>query len=56
MRFSECIYLQNSDTEYDQNLKLKVRDKLLENSDEIFGGCENLEEMKIRANEKNLMK
>ena len=44
--------LANSDTEYDQNLKLKVRDKLLENSDEIFGGCENLEEMKIRANEK----
>ena len=30
--------LANSDTEYDQNLKLKVRDKLLENSDEIFGG------------------
>ena len=27
--------LANSDTEYDQNLKLKVRDKLLENSDEI---------------------
>lgn len=44
--------LANSDTEYDQNLKLKVRDKLLENSNEIFGGCENLEEMKIRANEK----
>lgn len=44
--------LANSDTEYDQNLKLRVRDKLLENSDEIFSGCENLEEMKIRANEK----
>ncbi|MDE6103498.1 MAG: stage II sporulation protein R, partial [Oscillospiraceae bacterium] len=44
--------LANSDTEYDQNLKLKVRDRLLENSDVIFGGCGSLEEMKSRANEK----
>ncbi len=43
--------LANSDAEYDQNLKLKVRDRLLENSDVIFGGCESLEEMKVKANE-----
>lgn len=43
--------LANSDAEYDQNLKLKVRDRLLENSDVIFAGCESLEEMKVKANE-----
>ncbi|MGN1481806.1 stage II sporulation protein R [Porcipelethomonas sp.] len=44
--------LANSDTEYDQNLKICVRDRLLENSEELFGGCETLDEMKQRANEK----
>lgn len=44
--------LANSDTGYDQNLKICVRDRLLENSEEIFGGCETLDEMKQTANEK----
>lgn len=44
--------LANSDTEYDQNLKLCVRDRLLEKSEELFGGCDTLEEMKQTANEK----
>ena len=44
--------LANSDSEEDQNLKLCVRDKLLENSQELFGDCNNLEEMKACAIEK----
>ena len=44
--------LANSDSEDDQQLKLAVRDKLLENSDELFGGCDTLDEMKDRAKEK----
>ncbi|MGN0614358.1 MAG: stage II sporulation protein R [Porcipelethomonas sp.] len=44
--------LANSDSEEDQQLKLSVRDKLLEKSGEIFGGCETLEEMKQCAQEK----
>lgn len=43
--------LANSDTEEDQMLKLCVRDRLLEKSDEIFEGCETLEEMKKCAEE-----
>lgn len=43
--------LANSDSDYDQNLKLKVRDRLLEESDNLFQGCETLEEMKKRASE-----
>lgn len=45
--------LANSDSEEDQNLKLKVRDELLEHSEEIFGGCDTLEEMENVA-EQNL--
>ena len=41
--------LANSDSEEDQRLKLKVRDRLLECSDEIFGGCETLEDMESAA-------
>lgn len=41
--------LANSDSEEDQRLKLKVRDRLLECSDEIFGGCETLEDMESTA-------
>ena len=44
--------LANSDSEEDQNLKLCVRDKLLEKSEEFFGECETLEEMKTCAEEK----
>lgn len=38
--------LANSDSDYDQQLKIRVRDRLLEKSDDIFGKCENLEQMK----------
>lgn len=44
--------LANSDSEEDQALKLCVRDKLLEKSDEFFGECKTLEEMKYCAEEK----
>lgn len=44
--------LANSDSEEDQQLKIKVRDSLLEHSEEIFGGCGSLEEMKSTAEEK----
>ncbi|MBE6845112.1 MAG: stage II sporulation protein R [Ruminococcus sp.] len=44
--------LANSDSEEDQSLKLCVRDRLLENSDELFGECETLEQMKECAEEK----
>ncbi len=44
--------LANSDSEADQNLKLCVRDRLLENSDRLFGECETLSEMKECAIEK----
>lgn len=44
--------LANSDSKEDQELKLKVRDRLLECSEEIFGGAENLEEMKAKAEDK----
>lgn len=43
--------LANSDSDEDQALKLSVRDRLLEESDEIFHGCETLEQMKVRAEE-----
>lgn len=36
--------LANSDSSYDQTLKLCVRDALLERSDEIFGDAESFEE------------
>ena len=41
--------LANSDSEADQKLKLKVRDKLLENSEHIFG-----ENNSINDAEKNI--
>lgn len=41
--------LANSDSEQDQNLKLQVRDALLEQSEALFAGCETLEDMKARA-------
>lgn len=44
--------LANSDSEADQNLKLKVRDRLLENSEELFKECDTLEEMERTAEEK----
>ncbi len=44
--------LANSDSDEDQALKLCVRDRLLENSEELFGGCETLEEMRACANQK----
>ncbi len=44
--------LANSDSEQDQNLKIKVRDRLLEHSYDIFGECDTLEEMEDAAEEK----
>lgn len=44
--------LANSDSEDDQHLKLKVRDKLLEESEKLFQGCQTLDDMKQRAIEK----
>lgn len=44
--------LANSDSVSDQNLKIKVRDRLLENSEELFGECDTLEEMECTAEEK----
>ncbi len=44
--------LANSDSEEDQALKLCVRDKLLEKSDEFFGECKTLEDMKLCAEQK----
>lgn len=41
--------LANSDSIYDQNLKLKVRDALLEQSDEIFGDAESIEQAEFCA-------
>lgn len=36
--------LANSDAEYDQELKLKVRDKILEYTDGLYDNCETKEE------------
>ena len=41
--------LANSDAIEDQEVKLLVRDALLEQSEKLFAGCETLEEMKARA-------
>ncbi len=41
--------LANSDSDEDQQLKLLVRDALLSHSEELFAGCETLEEMQARA-------
>ena len=47
--------LANSDTETDQQLKLKVRDGILEYTKELFGNCQTREQA-IRTAEKNLDK
>lgn len=41
--------LADSDSPEDQDLKLLVRDALLNASEELFSGCDTLEEMKARA-------
>ncbi len=41
--------LANSNSGYDQMLKLKVRDKLIEYADESFKDCTNLESVKQQA-------
>lgn len=41
--------LANSDSQEDQDLKLLVRDALLSHSEQLFAGCDTLEEMKARA-------
>ncbi len=41
--------LANSDAIEDQEVKLLVRDALLEQSEKLFAGCETLDEMKARA-------
>ena len=41
--------LANSDSQEDQALKLRVRDRLLEHSAQLFAGCQTLEEMQQRA-------
>lgn len=43
--------LANSDSDYDQQLKLMVRDALLEHSDEIFGKADSREEAEKLAEE-----
>ena len=43
--------LANSDETYDQELKLKVRDRLLTVSTEVFGGCETEEQAVALAKE-----
>lgn len=42
----------NSDSEYDQRLKLAVRDGIIDTAHEIFGSCENKDEAhrKIKSN------
>ena len=48
-RISEDVFrlhiLANSDAEYDQQLKLKVRDAVLEKGQEIFLNCSSLDEI-----------
>ena len=41
--------LANSDSDEDQARKLLVRDALLRHSEELFAGCDTLEEMRDRA-------
>ncbi|MBQ8296691.1 MAG: stage II sporulation protein R [Ruminococcus sp.] len=42
--------LANSDSEYDQGLKLSVRDALLERSSEIFGDADSITQAKAEVN------
>lgn len=44
--------LANSDSAADQHLKLNVRDKILEQSDEIFGNAKSKEEAEANARER----
>lgn len=44
--------LANSDSIEDQELKLKVRDALLENSQEIFGDCNSIDEAEEQVSQK----
>lgn len=44
--------LANSDSEKDQQLKLMVRDAILENSDELFGNCKDKESAEKTAEKK----
>lgn len=44
--------IANSDSEEDQSLKLKIRDELLANSDEIFSDCDNIDDAEKNAYEK----
>ena len=41
--------IANSNSEYDQQLKLEIRDRILENSRKIFGDSKNIEEAIISA-------
>ena len=41
--------IANSDSEYDQNIKLSVRDKILECSSDIFKDCKNSKQAKVKA-------
>ncbi|MCC8069307.1 MAG: stage II sporulation protein R [Ruminococcus sp.] len=44
--------LANSDSQEDQELKLKVRDALLESSEEIFGDCSNIDDAEAQVSQK----
>lgn len=44
--------LANSDSVEDQELKLKVRDALLENSEKIFGDCNTIDEAEVQVSQK----
>lgn len=56
-RISEDVFrlhiLANSDEEYDQSLKLKVRDAVLEKGQKVFTDCNSLDEI-ISACESNI--
>lgn len=43
--------IANSDSTQDQNLKLAVRDRLLQSSEEIFGDCSSISEAEINVSE-----
>lgn len=43
--------IANSDSAEDQRVKLEVRDKIAEQSEDIFGGCESREEILRRSQE-----
>lgn len=47
--------IPNSDSDYDQSLKLRIRDRLLSEMGYLFGQCENIDETKKLCRE-NLLK